>query len=70
MTSDTLIGYIYLHFSDSNAKYITDILLNNMMSCPLLIDINSIYVALRRHVDNVSFIVTAPLFNTDVVMYE
>ena len=41
-----------------------------MLSCPLLIDINSIYVALRRHVDNVSFIVTAHLFNTDVVMYE
>ena len=40
------------------------------MSCPLLIGINSIYVTLRLHVDNISFIVTAPLFYTDVVMYE
>ena len=29
--------------------------------CPLLIGINSIYVALRRHIHDVSFIVTAPL---------
>ena len=31
----------------------------SLLSCPLLIGINSIYDALQRHVDNVSFIVTA-----------
>ena len=44
--------------------------MDRLLSYPYLIGINSIYVALLRYVHNVSFIVTAPLSYTEVVMYQ